>query len=71
MDELHSESYANWRTLQAVWAEVQTEWQDQQALTFAERFWNDFAGGMNAYLRLLDELVETLDEAAQVAWDLQ
>jgi len=70
MDELRYESHASWHNLQAVWDEVQTEWHDQQSIIFAEHFWHDFADDMAAYLRLMNELFETLDQAHHVAWDL-
>lgn len=57
----------NWRYLDNVWYQVQSDWRGITADSFALQFWSQFEQHIHDYHVALAELTNAIDEALRVA----
>lgn len=60
-------SHSNWRQMEFKWQQAQDGWHDDTTRYFKNRFMDPLDYGMRNYLRVLDDLMETLREAQEVS----
>lgn len=62
MSEIVERGHSAWRQLNGEWRHVQAQWHGVMYERFAVQFWDQLDDETRAFLRTLDELVDTLEE---------
>jgi hypothetical protein len=63
LSEVHDGLRSQWSALESRWHSTRREWRDRVADRFEKEFWHDMEAGVPEFLRELEQIDETFNQA--------
>ncbi|MCU1263947.1 MAG: hypothetical protein JWM21_265 [Acidobacteria bacterium] len=63
LSEIHDDLRGEWSALEAQWHSTRSQWRDAVADRFEKEFWQEMEEGIPQFLRELEEVDQTLNQA--------